>query len=74
MLKSLLMLLFLMMFISCSDNYLRVDKDNFENKIVYIKDNRTGLCFAFLKTLGGYINESMTCVPCENISCELLVK
>jgi hypothetical protein len=35
-----------------------------------MKDNRTGICFAFLKaTIDGKIgdSQSMTCVPCEKI-------
>ncbi len=41
-----------------------------ENKIVYFKDARTGLCFATLnsKTYGGSQVTSITCVPCEALS------
>ena len=44
--------------------------EKIENKIVYFKDARTGLCFATLnsKTYGGSQVTSITCVPCEALN------
>lgn len=33
-------------------------------KIVYIKDNRTGLCYASLDAM---YSRSITCVPCDSL-------
>lgn len=80
MLKYLMVILLLVMFVSCSQNDLyvmtRLDTNNFEKKLVYIKDSRTGICFAILKTsnLNTFNDASITCVPCENIKTELFVR
>lgn len=58
---------FLLLF-SCVDieELTRVDPSNIEKKLRYMKDSRTGLCFAFLNG-GGIDSQTMTCVPCDSI-------
>lgn len=80
MLKYLMIIICLGMFVSCSQNdwivMTHLDSNNFEKKLVYIKDSRTGICFVVLKTsnLNTFNDASITCVPCENIKSELFVK
>ena len=42
------------------------------SKIIYIKDCRTGRCFAYFQGSVGYGGPSFTCVPCEGIPRDLL--
>jgi hypothetical protein len=46
--------------------------ENCTNNIVYVKDTRTGICFATYAW--GYFDETMATVPCEAIPPGLLTK
>jgi len=43
---------------------------SYVKKIQYVKDPRTGLCFAFIEGQNGHLGAivSLTCVPCSSIS------
>lgn len=47
-----------------NDLEVRVIKD----KLTYIKDDKTGLCFAVLNNTDGFRNTfAITCVPCDSL-------
>ena len=64
----------LLILASCDelDSISATDKNNIEKKLTYLKDNRTGLCFAFLTAAGGVDSHTMACVPCDSIPPNLL--
>lgn len=56
----LLTIIFTISLFSCNDNRLNTNPHN----IYYIKDKRTGLCFAEVGMGNTY---SFTCVPCDSV-------
>jgi hypothetical protein len=78
MLKLFILIIVSMLLVSCRYDAIWTvpNPNNLEKKIIYMKDNRTGICFAFLtSSTNSKIGESqsMTCVPCEKIP-ECLIK
>lgn len=49
--------------------HYRSDDNDVISGIKYIKDDRTGLCFAILTSVSAntYIIISITCVPCDSL-------
>ena len=77
---SLFLLIAVVLMAGCSVNPSKVDDKyakEFASKIAYVKDARTGLCFALVGTRKtGHASESglgMACVPCERVPRGLLV-
>ena len=53
---------------SCQQT-VKSDTDSIENKIVYFRDTRTGLCFGAINSISyaSYAVTSITCVPCDSL-------
>lgn len=47
--------------------------NNTVNQIIYIKDPRTDLCFAYVWKGGGYGGPGLACVPCDKIPKNMLI-
>lgn len=73
----LILIVSVLLFVNCAvapDEI--VNKKDFARKITYLKDERTGLCFAGVATRKARSAEQngigLTCVPCESVPSELL--
>jgi hypothetical protein len=66
--KKLLIMLLLFGVYSCQIN-TPTNKEETLGKITYIRDYKTGLCFATINsiTYGGFSVTSITCVPCDSL-------
>jgi hypothetical protein len=62
-----IMILLALLAVSCTQQISISDLDT--NKIHYVKDTRTGLCFAYTESASAYNYRiiSITCVPCEAV-------
>ena len=68
--KTLLTLLTIttLLLTSCQDN-INSDSTEILDSIQYVKDTRTGLCFATVSSMTHslYVVTSITCVPCDSL-------
>ena len=64
-----LILMLAIMYIGCSETYIKDVVREQTNKIIYFQDKKTGICYAEFTNA-----TSLTCVPCEKIPDSLLVK
>ena len=69
MIRKLLILgiLFTALLISCGASRVS-DPAGIIDKITYVRDNQTGLCFALVRyDIGQSISMGMACVPCDSV-------
>lgn len=68
--KKTFAVLSILLLMGCADDTLTVDPYAVTNKITYMKDTASGLCFATLIsfTYGYRPVTSIACVPCDSIN------
>jgi len=60
--------LFVLLVFACCHQYQTEDFPKLPiDKIEYIKDPKTRLCFAYIRSLSFWVETSMTCVPCDSL-------